>query len=100
MNPVHIPVAKGASDRFAGTAVSGAVTLNCVLYDDGSVEVIGNDQVIDEGTWERGAGLPELTLEKGTATISAASATEVNLVYMGDIGTGSAGEYEMAMESE
>ena len=84
------------SYQFTGTAMS-IITLNAYLYDNNTVKIIGTrggqDTVIATGTWTKGAGLPTITLDKGTATVSATSQTDIKLTYNGDIGTGSAADY-------
>ncbi len=85
---------------FTGSFVSGKVNLSCVLYDDGTVVLSGNGgTVVDEGTWARGAGFPTVTFEKGTATVSGTSATDVKLTYVGNIGMGE-NTYELTLAPE
>ena len=91
------------SYTFTGTAFGGAVTLNAYLYDDNTIEIVGTsaggENVLATGTWEQGAGLPSVTLdgENVSAKVTATSATDVKLVFHGDLGTGTAGDYELAL---
>ncbi len=91
------------SYTFTGTAFGGAVTLNAYLYDDNTIEIVGTsaggENVLATGTWEQGAGLPSVTLdgENVSANVTATSATDVKLVFHGDLGTGTAGDYELAL---
>lgn len=91
------------SYTFTGTVFGGAVTLNAYLYDDNTIEIVGTsaggENVLATGTWEQGAGLPSVTLdgENVSAKVTATSATDVKLVFHGDLGMGTAGDYELTL---
>lgn len=90
------PVVKA---HYEGEAFGGMIKLFAEMYEDGSIKIWANkggeDIELASGTWE-GAGLPTITLDKGTAVIKATSATDVKLIFTADIGTGSESDYEMA----
>ena len=65
------------------------------LEEDGTIVIYANDSVFAQGTYE-GAGIPTITLDKGTAVIKATSAEDVKLIFTADIGTGSEADYELA----
>lgn len=92
---------KKADYHFEGSAFQGAVKLNAYLYNDNTVEVIatkqGADTVLASGTWAKGAGFPTITLNKGTATVSGTSATDVKLTLNADLGTGTAADYVLTI---
>ena len=81
--------------QYEGEAFSGKVKLVAKMFDDGTIVIYGNDKELSKGTYE-GAGLPTITLDKGTAKIKATSATDVKLIFTADLGNGQESDYELA----
>ncbi|MBR3271597.1 MAG: hypothetical protein IKI59_06690, partial [Clostridia bacterium] len=104
MAKVDAPAAEAAAEaavtaHYEGEAFGGMIKLFAEMYDDGTIKIWANkggeDIELASGTYE-GAGLPTITLDKGTAVIKATSAEDVKLIFTADIGTGSESEYELA----
>ncbi len=87
-------VAAAVKAQYEGEAFSGKVKLVAKMFDDGTIVIYGNDKELSKGTYE-GAGLPTITLDKGTAKIKATSATDVKLIFTADLGNGQESDYEL-----
>ena len=81
--------------QYEGEAFGGKVKFVAKMFEDGTIVIYANDSVFAQGTYE-GAGIPTITLDKGTAAIKATSAEDVKLIFTADIGTGSEADYELA----
>ena len=92
------PASPAVKAKYEGEAFSGAVKLVGTMYDDGTIVISAfkgeQETVIAKGTYE-GQGLPTITLDKGTAVIKATSATDVKLIFTGDLGNGKEADYEL-----